>query len=426
MHRTSDRSRFYAVPRVLDACFDVGGSELHLLTNVDGRRHQRCIANRTEEIDLLLTWLAGRAKLEGYSNVRVVVEATGVYHELLLRMARMRGMETCFVSAEAASKNRLVIFGDTGKTDKRDPVAIADLAARGIVLRDRDQSDDFSALRCAGVLYARAEKSGIRAKNQIHRAMRRLFPDFDFSPSFLFGHSGRAVFQCTGFDPKRIVRSGKKRLTRRLKKIVPRIRHQSIDRLLATAKMSTTSASPPMTHELYVLDMKQAWQDLVAAELRKHEAQVILEDLYDRFCACDPSLPAPQKGLASKLSLARFVAKTGSFSDFTSWREVLKYIGLNLRERQSGRYRGKTRVSKKGRVLARHVLNQMVVPLVRRTRLLGPWYRHMIDVEKKQGPVAIIAAARKLVKILWGWSKSDQEFDEVRVFCFAGDFKAAA
>ena len=426
MHRTSDRFRFHAVPRALDACFDVGGAELHLLTTVDGRKHQRCIPNRTEEIDLLLTWLGSRAKLEGYSNVRVVVEATGVYHELLLRMARMRGMETCLVSAEAASKNRLVLFGDNGKTDKRDPVSIADLAARGVVLRHRDLSDEFLALRSAGALYARAEKSGIAAKNRIHRAMRRVFPDFGFSPSFLFGHSGRAVFQCTGFDPFRIVRSGKKRLTRRLKKIVPRIRNQSIDRLLATAKMSMASASPPITHELYVLDMKYAWHDLVVAEQRKYEAQVILEDLYDRLCELDSSLPAPQKGLVSKLSLARFVAETGSFSDFGSWREVLKYIGLNLRERQSGRYRGKTRVSKKGRVLARHVLNQMVVPLVKRTRLMGPWYRHLIDVEKKPGPVAITAAARKLVKILWGWSRSDQEFDEARVFTCAGDYRAAA
>ena len=162
MHRTSDRSRFHALSRVLDACFDVGGSELHLFSVIDGRKHQRCIQNRTEEIDQLLTWLAARAKLEGYSNVRVVVEATGVYHELLLRMARMRGMETCFVSAEAASKNRVVLFGDTGKTDKRDPVAIADLAARDIVLRDRDLSDEY--LVTTGVQRTRAALARIAVR----------------------------------------------------------------------------------------------------------------------------------------------------------------------------------------------------------------------------------------------------------------------
>jgi hypothetical protein len=68
----------------------------------------------------------------------------------------------------------------------------------------------------------------------------------------------------------------------------------------------------------------------------------------------------------------------------------------------------------------------MVVPLVKRTRLMGPWYRHLIDVEKKPGPVAITAAARKLVKILWGWSRSGEEFDEARVFSCPGDLKAAA
>jgi transposase len=281
MHRTSDPFRFHAVPRVLDACFDVGGSELHLLTEVDGRKYQRSIRNRTEEIELLLGWLGSRAKLEGYSNVRVVVEPTGVYHELLLRMVR-------------------------------------------------------------------------------------------------------------------------------------------------TAGMSAASAPPPATHGMYVMEMSDAWQDLFAAERRKERAQAMLEELYDRARELDPSLPAPQKGLASKLSLARLIAETGRLSDFASWREVLKYIGLNLRERQSGRYRGKTRVSKKGRALARHVLNQMVVPLVKRTRLLGPWYRHMIDVEKKPGPVAITAAARKLVKILWGWSRSGQEFNPARVFSCSAEYKAAA
>ncbi len=72
------------------------------------------------------------------------------------------------------------------------------------------------------------------------------------------------------------------------------------------------------------------------------------------------------------------------------------------------------------------MLGQMVVPLVKRTRLMGPWYRHLIDVEKKPGPVAITAAARKLVKILWGWSRSGEEFDEARVFSCPGDLKAAA
>lgn len=426
MHRTSYRSHFHAVPRVLDACFDVGGRELYLLTTIDGRKHQRCIANRTEEIEQLLTWLSARAKLEGYSNVRVVVEATGIYHELLLRMARMRGMDTCLVSAEAASKNRVVIFGDYGKTDKRDPVAIADLAERGRVLKHRDLGDGFSALRTAGVLYFRAEKRGIAAKNQIRRGLRRVFPDFDFSPSFLYGPSGRAVFQCTGLDPFRIVRSGKKRLTRRLKRIVPRIRNQSIDRLLKTGKMSVASASPPATHRVNVLDLEQSWQDLCAAEQRKRDARALLEELYDQVCELDPSLPAPEKGLASKLSLARFVAEIGSFSDFKSWREMLKYMGLNLCERQSGRYRGKTKISKKGRVLARHVLAQMVVPLVKRDRLLGKYYHHKREVEKKPGPVAITAAARKLVKILWGWSRSREKFDPARVFSCSGDFKAAA
>lgn len=426
MHRTSNRRRLSKPRGVLDACFDVGADEVHLAATIRRERIQRSCANRSEDLDLLFTWLGKRAKLAGYSNVRVVAEPTGIYHELLFRIALQHGFETNFVSAEAANKMRLVIFGDYGKTDRRDPVAIAELARRGHVLRHRAFADTFAALRSAGVLYARAERQGVTSKCRIHRALRRVFPDFDFSPSFLFGRSGRAVFRCTGLDPHRITRAGVPRLAKRLKREVPRIRNCSVERLVRAARASRLSTPDDAAHEVHLLDLRQAWSDLEGAEERKAETGELLVRLYDEARALDPLLPAPQKGLASKLNLARLVAETGPWSDFKGWRELLKYVGLNLCEKQSGRWRGRTRISKKGRTLARHVLSQMVVPLVKKDRLLGEYYHHKRDVEKKAGPVAITAAVRKLVKIIWGWSRSGQDFNVARVFACDCDFRKAA
>jgi transposase len=378
------------------------------------------------DLDLLCTWLNKKAKLAGYCNARVVVEPTGIYHELLFRVARRHGFETTFVSAEAASKLRFVIFGDYGKTDRRDPIAIAELARRGHVLRHRAFVDTFAALRSAGILYARAERAGITSKCRIHRALRRVFPDFDFSPAFLFGRSGRAVFHCTGLDPHRITRVGTARLTKKLKRLVPRIRNTSVQRLVGAAKGSKLSTPDDAAHRVHLLDLRQAWDDLERAEKRKAETGELLMRLYDEARSLDCSLPAPPKGLCSKLNLARLIAETGPLSDFHGWRELLKYLGLNLCEKQSGRWRGRTRISKKGRTLARHVLSQMVVPLVRKDRLLGAYYHHKRDIEKKPGPVAITAAARKLVKIIWGWSRSGREFDVARVFACDGELRKAA
>jgi transposase len=79
-------------------------------------------------------------------------------------------------------------------------------------------------------------------------------------------------------------------------------------------------------------------------------------------------------GVINAKNLARLIAETGPLSDFTSWRGLLRYAGLNIRMRQSGIYRGQYRITKKGRPLLRKILSQIVLPLVRRKCLYGEYY----------------------------------------------------
>ena len=425
MHKDGlTRSSTQAGP-VLNVAVDVGLDEVHLFAELDGTTLRRTVRNGTEDLQMMCRWLKGVAQLRGIPRVRVIAEPTGVYHELLFAIARKHGFEARLVQAEAVKKLRVVMFGDYGKTDARDPEVILDLAKRGRLIPDRSLSEVFSALRTAGIIYARAEREAVRAKNRIHRTKRRVFPDFDFSTDFLFSRSGDAVMEATGFDPHRIVHLGL-RLTQILRRRAPRMQHRSIERLLAAAALSRDSVAPGPAHDLRLLELRQAWDDLKRAEARKAEAAEHLLALYDQARLLDPDLPAAQPGLASKLSLARLVAETGPWSDFDSVEQLLKYIGLNLYEQQSGRWRGKTTTSKKGRSLARHVLSEIVLPLVRRGRLLGEYHHHKVKIEKKPGSVAITAAARKTLNILWGWGRSRKPFDVNRVFTCESQLAKAA
>jgi transposase len=53
---------------------------------------------------------------------------------------------------------------------------------------------------------------------------------------------------------------------------------------------------------------------------------------------------------------------------------LLRYAGLNIQMRQSGQYRGQYRIAKRGRPLLRRILALIVLPLVRRKGLHGPYY----------------------------------------------------
>ena len=104
-----------------------------------------------------------------------------------------------------------------------------------------------------------------------------------------------------------------------------------------------------------------------------------------------------------------------------------RYGGLNLCERRSGKYVGQTRISRKGRPQLRRVLNELVLPLVRRGSLYGDYYHHRkTSAEKMEGTKAMTAVSRKLVKMIWGWSHSKGGFDAARVFICRAQYATAA
>lgn len=390
-----------------------------------GFRAEWEIPNRSVEIRALLEGLLAAVREAGLDGLRVVVEPTGIYHRHFLRIARSLGCTTNLVNAEHVSKMRTVVFGDDGKTDRRDPYAIDAVATKGRLICDRELPEVYQLMRHWSKLYEDAEKASIDAKSRIHRVLCLLFPDFSFGTDFLYGDSGAAIFRSFGLNPHRIVALPASRIYERLRRH-SRVMRSSIDRLLRDARASAANSSAGRTNELLEHELRLTWDDLTIAAERTAEATAALESLYAEARAGDPRLPAAQRGVASALALARFFAETGPLDDFESWRQVLKLGGMNLRERKSGRYVGMTKISRAGRARLRSVLNHMALPLVKRERLFGEYYHRKTGLEKMPGKQAMTAVARKLVKMLWGIYHSAAAFDPARVFSCESKHRLAA
>jgi transposase len=404
---------------------DVSRDRLNLFTRIAGRDHELEFANRTDTIETELRALSARARAAGAQRILAVAESTGRFHCSLLRVAGQLGLETAWVSAEAVAKMRVVETNDTGKTDLKDPRVIHTLASMGKTLRHRELDEPHSLLRLYNGLYDEAESEVVRAKCSIHERLKTLFPDFGFKKDFLFGGSGRALLECYGCNPYRIVKAGKKRFTTKMKKAFPTIRRTSIDRLYEQAEASVRLNLPRRHVQAMEERLRQAWEDLDLHTGRKEHYKKLMERLYRELRRQDDRLPAAEKGVITSFHLSRILAETGPLSDFSSWRQLLRLAGLNLRERQSGTYRGKSRISKKGRPLLRKILSQIVLPLVKRSSLYGPYYHHKRGVEKMAGSKAITAVCRRFVKLLFGWYNSTDQFDKERVFRCESQFQKA-
>ena len=59
----------------------------------------------------------------------------------------------------------------------------------------------------------------------------------------------------------------------------------------------------------------------------------------------------------------------------------MRYAGLNLCERQSGKWRGRTTISRRGRSELRYVLNLMSIPLVGRAEDV---WRLLLEEERRR------------------------------------------
>ncbi len=413
---------------VADVACDVGEAALNLICSAiahPGFAATWEIENRTEAIRCTLEKIRALANEAGYAGLRVIVEPTGIYHKLLLRIARQLGCDTALVNGAHVAKMREVIFGDHGKTDRRDPRAIEGVALQGRVIRDRQLPEVYQLLRHWTTLYAAAEASMIECKSRVHRILKLQFPDFAFSTDFLYGDSGQAIFRCFGLNPHRIAAERPQRMLDKLRK-TSKILRSSVDRLRAQARDSISSAPAGRIADLLEHELSLVWEELALHLARRREARGAIELLYDEARADDPQLPQSQHGVITQAALGRLVGELGPLRDFSSWRQLLKMAGLNLCERKSGTYIGQTKISRTGRAGARAVLNQITLPLVKRDRLYGSYYHHKRNVEKMPGNKAMTAVARKALKMIWGLYRSTTAFDRTRVFVCASQYPLAA
>ena len=408
---------------------DVSAYKLNLLCRQlagPGATSEWEIANRTEPITSTLIAIRERAHALGITELRVVVEPTGIYHKLLLRIAASLGYRTALVDAGHVKKMRAVLFGDDGKTDERDAYAIEAVAAQGRVITDRRPPEVYELLHNWGKLYHDAEVSLIEAKSRVHRALTLLFPDFDFSTDFLYGPSGQAIVRCFGLDPHAIATLSVRRIYQRLRKH-SKILRASVARLHAQARQTVAAVSRSRITDVMASQLALAWEDFELAARRRHTACAELEGLYDEARIGDPLLPELFRGsVISKVAFARLLGEAGPLSAYSSWRQLLRMGGINLRERKSGTYVGQTKIARTGRPLFRAIVNQMALPLVKRDRLYGPYYHRKTGVQKMPGKKAMTAVGRKIVKMIWGWYRSGAAFDTRRVFTCQGEHRRAA
>lgn len=411
---------------VLDVCVDVHQEELCALSRVDEREYAVDFRNTNHEIRQHLKEFKEIAANHGRSCVRVVCEPTGCYDQKLLRTARQMGFLTAIVNVECVAKYRVIETNDANKTDTKDPKVIASLASQGRTLKHRQLPEEYLLLRKLGGMYEDEDLRLVQTCGLIHNVMAELFCDYRFKSRFLYSVSGRALVEKYSCNPYRIVKAGYKRFFRGMKSLSPRIRTATVERLWNQAQSSVLNELPEAYIKILEERFMQLWSDYWQCSQRKDQIADQMISIVDRLREQDPHIPAPTKGVITAKNLARLLAETGPLSDFEHWRQVLKYAGLNIRMRESGKFKGQNRISKKGRPLLRKILQQTVLPVVSQDRLYAAIFKEKKKGDSVPGNKVITAISRQFLRKFFGWYQSGGAFDHKRYFSCISEYRKAA
>ena len=416
-------------PNLLKVTFDVGKDGLYAYTELPLQANalnciEETIPNRNQPVLKALEQFKSLAVQNGFTGLCILCEPTGGFERRLLRLARQAGHFTAYLNAESVRKLRVVQSNDPGKSDRKDPRTMFTLAKLGKTLTHRNLTGPWLVLRETHAYYASLDSQNVALRCQIHRLVTQLFCEFSFKRDFLFESNALPhLVREFGLNPYRIVAAGQPDFYRRMKQHGVRLR--TLERLWQDAQLSSLQQLEPGYRDLLEANLREVFEDFWRCQQRlEAAANKMIERLHELQAAGQIRLQARQ-GLINDCLLARILAETGPLEDFQSWPQLLRYAGMNLCENQSGTMSGRRRISKKGRTLLRKVLGQAVLPRVRKTDLYGRYY-HGKKAQGMVGQKAMMAVARKFLKLLWGLNRSAQGFAAGRIFCCSSQFQAAA
>lgn len=116
------------------------------------------------------------------------------------------------------------------------------------------------------------------------------------------------------------------------------------------------------------------------------------------------------KGI-SFITAITVVCETNGFRDISNIRKVVSYAGLDIAQRQSGKYEGTTRITKKGNSRIRQCLFMPALSAIQYNEPIKNLHQRIVERNPKAKRKGVIAGMRKLLILMFVLWKKDEPFN---------------
>ncbi len=178
--------------------------------------------------------------------------------------------------------------------------------------------------------------------------------------------------------------------------------HTSLKKAQATAKCQLHALNQAHITNAEVKNMKEAQISFYENQIALLESETIKLVKQDSELHSKIENIATVKGLGY-ITIIKIIAETNGFLLFTSIRQLVSYAGLDVVENESGKYKGKTKISKKGNVRIRTALYMPAISAAVHNKTLKAFYNRVNEGRtiKRQGLIAVMRKLLILIYTLW-------------------------
>ncbi len=355
-------------------------------------------------------WLFAHLELLQVAPQQILIglEATSRYGENLYHALLSRGYRVCLLhpgQIHAFAQQR----GLRAKTDRLDATTIARALLSGEARFGYVPSEEVATYREVVRLHQQLTEEITRYKNEIHALLVVLFPEF----SQVFADPSRptALSVLKTYPSAQAMREADpKALSQLLHKECPghygRSTAETLIRL-AEGSVSSGQATQARQNSLRIL-----CDQLEHTQSNLKLLQQELERLLDHDPKVKGVLSIPELG---PMTVAVLRAELGDLDRFARVDQVVAYAGMDLHVKQSGKWKGQTKLSKRGSGRLRRILYLAALRSIRLpTSPFGIYYHRLVARGMKKG-MAVVAVMRKLLIVAAHLIQTQEDYDAGKV-----------
>lgn len=395
------------------------GKETHYARAFDNRGIELAkllrFSNTAQGYESLESWMQNIMQQKQKTETMVGFEPTGHYWFTLGDFLQRKGHALGIVNPFHVKCTRELDDNSQTKSDRKDPKTIAMLVKDGRFREVYIPADLYQELREAVAERERLVEQIIGISNQVLRWLDIRFPEFTGIFKNWSGKTALATLKHVP-TPAKVVAAGAEGILSIWQESLKRSSLKKAERLVIAAAQSIGRTAGKEASEASLSNL------LAQYELIDSQRQA-LEELMAELLL---KVPHAGKMLAIKgvgmVTAAVIVSEIGDIRRFRNPRQILKMAGLSLKENSSGKHRGKTTISKRGRKRLREGLFRVIIPMLATNTEFRAL--HQRNLTRTTNPLnkmqSIIALCGKLVRVLYAILTKGSDYNADKMI---GDMK---